>query len=453
MGSEGPAPAVTDLKLEMVGEPETIVPASATDTSPVFLSNIDQVVVIPVETVYFYPANPEKGLDKLVDTLRDALAKVLVPYHFMAGRLQMNTEEMRLQIDCNRAGAQFTHYTSGVAIADLGDVTLPNPAFRGLVPTKFDATVVFELPLLAIQVTTFKCGGYTVGVMMNHTLFDGPGAIGFFMNYTALARGEELLYEPDFDRTPLKARDPPTPTHEHFEFFKLSDLTGTDNPFTTPGSAEAEYVAMQNSMDHVTRVIPFTPEMIEILKKRALEGDTIKRVSTFEAVAAHLWLARTKSVDLMPDMPTNLLFAVDIRRRMKPPLSKHFAGNGVFSSCARATPEEIEKMSFVEAVQHIQKAIERVTDDYVRSSIDWGQINRGVPALFGGFFLSAWWKMPFYEIDYGWGKPIYAGPIVTPLIEFVLLLSNGTQDGGLNLVIALEPEQMARFEENVKISA
>ncbi|KAL2635430.1 hypothetical protein R1flu_006909 [Riccia fluitans] len=448
MGSEDP---VTDLKLEMIGKPEMVVPAGETPSGPLFLSNIDQVVVIPVESIYFYPPNPDKGIDNLVDTLRDALAKVLVPFHFMAGRLQMADYEPRLQIDLNRAGAQFAHYKSGVSIADLGDVTIPNPIFRELIPTQFDAKVVYECPLLAIQVTTFKCGGYTVGVMMSHTLFDGPGAIDFFMNYAALARGENILFEPNCDRTPLKARDPPRVEFEHPELFKLTDLVGVDNPFTTPGAAEAEFFALQNSVDHVTRVFEFTPEMIETLKKRALEGGILKRVSTFEAVAAHLWIARTKSVDLLPDNPSNLLFAVDIRKRMKPNLPKHFAGNGVFSSCARATPEEIFKMTYVEAVQEIQKAIERVTDEYVRSSIDWGQIHRGVPALFGGFFLSAWWKMPFYEIDYGWGKPIYAGPVVTPMTEFVLLLSNGKDDGGLNLVIALEHEQMEDFEQNIKV--
>ncbi|BBN00293.1 shikimate O-hydroxycinnamoyltransferase [Marchantia polymorpha subsp. ruderalis] len=439
-----------DLKLEMVGEPETILPAGPTPATALFLSNTDQVLVIPVETVYFYPANPAKPADKLVETLRDSLAKLLVTYHLMAGRLSMNEQEQRLEIDCNRKGAQFTHYTSGVSLEELGDVTLPNAAFRALVPTKFDATVVFDLPLLAIQVTTFKCGGYTVGVMMSHTLFDGPAAIEFFMNYAALARGEGLVCLPSLDRTPLKARDPPRVTFDHPELIKMSDLEQS-NPFSTAESASAEVVSLEAPIKHVTKVFPFTPEMIEILKKKALEGDVIKRVSTFEVLAAHIWQSRTKAIELPEDKPTNLLFAVDIRKRTIPPLPKHYAGNAVFAASARDVPQVVRDMSFVEAVQRIQEAIARVTDEYIRSSIDWGQIYKGVPALAGGFFLSAWWKMPFYEIDYGWGKPIYAGPIVTPLIEFLLLLSNGTQDGGCNLIIALEPEQMAKFEEFVKV--
>ncbi|KAL2654265.1 hypothetical protein R1flu_022393 [Riccia fluitans] len=450
MGSEK-SPEHEQLKLEQVGGVEIIVPAGDTPNERLFLSNTDQVLVIPVETVYFYPANPARPADGLVQTLKDALAKVLVTYHIMAGRLAMNEEDQRLEIDCNRKGAEFTHYESALSLSDLGDVTMPNPAFRALVPTKFNATVVYELPLLAIQVTTFKCGGYTVGVMMSHTLFDGFAAIEFFMNYSALARGEELVCVPSFDRSALKCRVPPKIEFPHPELIKPSDIEQT--PFTNAESAEKEFVALENSAKHVTKVFPFTPEKIGILKKKALEGGVIKRVSTFEVVAAHIWQARTRCMDLPEDKYTNLLFAVDIRKRMIPPLHKHYSGNAVHAAAARDLPQVIRDMTFVEAVQRIQEAISQVTDAYVRSSIDWGQVYKGFPALAGGFFLSAWFKMPFYEIDYGWGKPSYAGPIVTPLVEFVLLLSNGTQDGGCNLVIALEPQAMAKFEKLIEIEA
>ncbi|CAM6089581.1 unnamed protein product [Calypogeia fissa] len=455
MGSEGPA-VVTDLKLSQVGETEIIVPAEPTPNGRVFLSNIDLCLVIPVETVYFYPANPNKSVDTLVTTLKEALRKVLVPYHFMTGRLKSEGPgSRRLEIDLNRAGAQFSEYRSEVRISDLGDVVQPNQLFRKLVPIKFlNVSSVLDTPLLAVQVTIFACGGYTMGFMMSHAIFDGPGAIDFFLNFTSIARGEGLLFTPTYDRTSLKARVPPIIKYEHPENFELpADVPGLEagvSPFSLPDEMDKEYEDLEMIITHVTKTFPFSPEAIDTLKKRALEGGVIKRVSTFEVVAAHVWLARTKAVEL-PEVPFNLLFAVDIRNRVIPPLPKHFAGNAVYSACARGCPSEIKQYTFVEAVQVIQRAIEQVTDDYVRSSFDWGETRRGIPALFGGFFLSAWWKMPFYSIDYGWGKPIYAGPIVTPMVEFVLMLSNGKQDGGLNLVMALEPEQMELFQEYIKV--
>ena len=98
------------------------------------------------------------------------------------------------------------------------------------------------------------------------------------------------------------------------------------------------------------------------------------------------------------------------------------------------------------AVKKIQEAADTLTDEYIRSAIDFGAVHGGgVPNLPGGIFLSAWWKLPFFLIDFGFGKPVYAGPVVNAMVEFVLLLSNGTQEG-LNVYIALEPPQMEKFE-------
>lgn len=88
-----------------------------------------------------------------------------------------------------------------------------------------------------------------------------------------------------------------------------------------------------------------------------------------------------------------------------------------------------------------------------RSGIDWWEVYRGVPAIPSGIFISSWQKMPFYAIDFGWGKPIFAGPAVTPMVEFVLILPNGKHDGGLNVILALHPDVMAKFEEYTKVSS
>lgn len=81
--------------------------------------------------------------------------------------------------------------------------------------------------------------------------------------------------------------------------------------------------------------------------------------------------------------------------------------------------------------------------------MDFSETYKSIPALPGGIFLSAWWKIPFFHVDFGFGKPIYAGPIVNAMVEFPLLLSNGKQDGGLNLYIALPNDQLDKFEQIV----
>lgn len=56
----------------------------------------------------------------------------------------------------------------------------------------------------------------------------------------------------------------------------------------------------------------------------------------------------------------------------------------------------------------VKEAVDRVTDDYVKSAIDWLEVYKGIPATCNGnFYISAWRKLPFGELDFGFGKPIH----------------------------------------------
>lgn len=144
-------PAITHLPVKRFG-PELVKPAGPTEAAPQYLSNIDQVLAFSVETVYFYAANLEKCSSNVARTLREALGKVLVAYPFLAGRLKLCEADKRLEVDCNRAGAQFEEAETELSIADLGDVTVPNPAFHSLVPQAWGAARITDVPLIMVQV-------------------------------------------------------------------------------------------------------------------------------------------------------------------------------------------------------------------------------------------------------------------------------------------------------------
>jgi hypothetical protein len=86
-----------------------------------------------------------------------------------------------------------------------------------------------------------------------------------------------------------------------------------------------------------------------------------------------------------------------------------------------------------------------------RSGIDWWEVYRGVPAVTSGIFITSWQKMPFYSIDFGWGKPVFAGPAVHPMVEFVIFLPTCHQNGSLNVVLCLQPDLMTKFQEYCKV--
>ncbi|KAJ7545198.1 hypothetical protein O6H91_09G110400 [Diphasiastrum complanatum] len=310
--------------------------------------------------------------------------------------------------------------------------------------------LVIVLSMRALQVTLFKCGGFSLGLYMNHAVVDGVAALKFLNNWCSIARGEGLILPPSPDRSPLRARSPPSPTFHHPEFVKLSDMPANSS-FTTTDAVTAQFTGTSAPSKHVFQIFPFTAKELESLKQQALSDPSISKCSTFEVIVAHIWQARSKSVEKASDQSSKLFFAVDFRSKIDPPLPSNYAGNAIVAPLVELQHGDLILNSLSFCVRKIQQAMESVTNDYVRSSIDWWEIYRGVPAIMDGIIAAAWWKIPFEMLDFGWGKPIYAGPVVNDRTEFILLLSNGKHDGGMNVYLALLPEEMAKFETNIKV--
>lgn len=100
-----------------------VFPSQQTQKKTVFLSNIDQVLNFDVQTVHFFGAHKDFPESQIVaEKVKDALAKILVPYDFLAGRLKLNPNTSRLEIDCNAAGAGFAVASSEYTVDEIGDL-------------------------------------------------------------------------------------------------------------------------------------------------------------------------------------------------------------------------------------------------------------------------------------------------------------------------------------------
>ena len=103
----------------------------------IFLSNIDQALVFPVETIFFFEVpsnvkNPSSTLNA-AERVKEAVQVLLGPYYFMAGRLNFNQETKRVELLCNNAGVLFVSATSELTLKELGDLSQPNPTFHHLI--------------------------------------------------------------------------------------------------------------------------------------------------------------------------------------------------------------------------------------------------------------------------------------------------------------------------------
>ncbi|CAA3023717.1 omega-hydroxypalmitate O-feruloyl transferase-like [Olea europaea subsp. europaea] len=429
---------------------EPVFLSSSSNPTPIetiYLSNIDQAVTFPVETVFFFEVSPDKTPSTLniSEMVKKAVEEVLlVPYYFMAGRLKLNDETKRLELLCNNAGVMFVSATSRLTLKDLGNLSLPNPTFNHLIYRQGLYKSLDETAIFTIQVTRFECGGFSLAFMTNHAILDGKSASEMFHNLASLCRGEGLISNVvNNDRTCLRARTPPQIDYPHNEYIKLVKTSYLASSFTSQNRTSPSPLIF--SENYVHKLFSFTSQMIISLKEKAMV-----KCSTFEVIVAHLWRARTKAVfENKQSEDSTALFAVDIRSKISPPLPEGFAGNAVITAFATAKARDLIYKPVSFGVKKVKEAREGVTDVYIKSVIDWLEVYKGIPATCNGnFYVSAWWKLPFGELDFGFGKPIHGGPIVSGNDEFVLLLSNGKHcdiNGGIDVWMGLEKQKMERF--------
>ncbi|KZV29223.1 omega-hydroxypalmitate O-feruloyl transferase [Dorcoceras hygrometricum] len=417
------------------GQPTLVPPADETTKGLYFLSNLDQNIAVLVRTIYCFKSE-EKGNESAAEVIKEALSKILVHYYPYAGRLTISPE-MKLAVDCTSEGALFVEAEADCDLEELGDITKPDPeTLKKLVYEIPGARNILEIPPLVAQVTKFKCGGFVLGLCMNHCMLDGIGAMEFVNSWGEIARGLPLKSPPFMDRTILKSRDPPKPEFEHHEFVDIKDISNTDELYS-------------QGMQYKT--FCFDSEKLQRIKSSALEDQTLSHCTTFEALSAFVWRARTEALNLNPNQQTKLLFAVDIRPRFDPPLPDTYFGNAIVLTNSMSNAGDIVQNQLSFTVKLVQEAVKLVTESYVRSAIDYFEVTRDRPSLTATLLITTWSKLSFHTTDFGWGEPLLSGPVVLPEKEVILFLSHGKERKDINVLLGLPPPAMKTFEQLVQI--
>lgn len=287
--------------------------------------------------------------------------------------------------------------------------------------------------------TKFKCGGFVLGVNVNHCMNDGISAMQFVNSWGELARGLDLKIPPFLDRTILKARNPPQISFPHHEFSEIKDISNT-----TKLNEEEE--------DILYAYFSFNQDKLELLKKKATQDGVLNKCSSFQALSGFIWRARTEALRMHPNQQVKLLFAVDGRTRFVPPIPKGYFGNSIVLSNVVCKAGELLKNPLSFTVGLIDKAIDMVTDSYMRSAVDYFEVNSSKPSLTATLLITTWTRLSFHETDFGWGKPRYFCPVTLPVKEVILFLPHGDENNkSINVLVALPASAMKRFEKLVKI--
>lgn len=418
-----------------LSEPTLVPPAEETKKGLYFLSNLDQNIAVIVRTVYCFKSG-ERGNEKAGEVLKNALKKVLVHYYPLAGRLTISLEG-KLIVDCTGEGALFVEAEANCSMEEIGDITKPDPGTLGMLVYDIPgAKHILQMPPLVAQVTKFKCGGFALGLCMNHCMFDGIGAMEFVNSWGEVARDLPLSIPPVLDRSILKARNPPKIEHLHQEFADIEDKSNTNSLYED---------------EMVYRSFCFEPERLKQLKMKAMEDGALDTCTTFEVLSAFVWIARTKALKMLPEQQTKLLFAVDGRAKFNPPLPKGYCGNGIVLTNSVCRAGELTEKPFSFGVRLIQDAIKMVSDSYMRSAIDYFEVTRARPSLACTLLITTWSRLSFHTTDFGWGEPVLSGPVSLPEKEVILFLSHGQERRNINVLLGLPAPVMKIFQDLMQI--
>ncbi|KAL3617707.1 hypothetical protein CASFOL_038028 [Castilleja foliolosa] len=417
-----------------------VKPMSAKPCTSLWISNLDALFPTHyhTRTLYFFRSNGAANFfDPVV--VKAALSRALALFYPVAGRLRRD-ENNRIEINCNGEGALFVVAEADGEMDDLGGFG-PRPEI-GLVPMVDYSKGMSTYPLQLLQMTRFKCGGVCLGLALDHHVCDGYSALQFINTWSDIARGLDVTVSPIIDRTALRARSQLNPKFPHVEYQPAPSIKTLEHNV----SSETTFAMFK-----------LTRDQLDALKAKCNNDENqLTKYTSYVTLAAHVWRCISATRGLSEYQETNLYISVDGRSKLRPTLARGFFGNVIFPAAAVASCGELKSNGLRYAAKIIHDTLSRMDDEYLRSALDYlemlpcdiSDVGRG-PHTYKSPNLGiiSWARLPFYDADFGWGKPVYVGPGAPPCEGKSYVLRSSADDTGLVYAISLPKEQVKLFEE------
>uniref|UniRef100_A0ACD5XQH1 Uncharacterized protein n=1 Tax=Avena sativa TaxID=4498 RepID=A0ACD5XQH1_AVESA len=417
-------------------------PAQQLPASSLPLSGLDadrNMLDVSFRTVRFFPPHPV-SLDPL-DVLQDAFAAALALFPQLAGSLRHEDGHVVF------SGTSDDAVTLVLAASDLSvaDVDADSPLVDRLAPGDGDGGPA----ALALQATRFACGGVALGMRVAHALCDGAGSTKFLAAAARFARGEEQVVSPVWERRELLGpRNPPRVVTPFDAVLSTDDDVARRGPYGC------------QAHDGLARVcFDVSDARVETLRAR-LAADAGDKLTTFEVLAAFIWRARVKANLTSPDDAVKMVYSMNISGLLDPPLPEAYWGNVCVPVYVALAAGDLVGRPLAETASLVKKSKRGVDEEYVRSYIDFQELNRGEGVTAGRRGVSAftdWRRLGHSEVDFGWGSPDAVLPLSWRLlgsVEPCFLLPYGAGDErrrrGFKVFVAVREEAVPRFKEEME---
>ncbi|MFS7905068.1 putative vinorine synthase [Helianthus anomalus] len=431
---------VKKVDVEIISR-ETVKPSSPTPQHlrTFNFSIIDQFMLdMYTPLILFLPNTDNASVSDVVikrsKHLKDSLSKILTRFYPFAGKVK-NT----LHIECNDDGVYYAEARVNQTLEEF----LGHPddeSVRGLVPES-PCTVESSIRnyVVGVQVNIFKCGGTALSTSLSHKIFDGHTYYMFMKAWAAAARGSPETVSPSFVASEIF---PHNPCLEYSMPSKLlATKRGSTKRFVFDSTAlallKAQPVASVNSTHPPTRT---------------------------EATSAVIWKAVAHAASKVrpfgPQSPHALLSAVNLRQRASPHLPKESIGNLLDAAGAMCFPAS--HLDLPTMMGEVRESIARINSDHIESMKGvkghetFNEILRRLNQLMNVtvdgdcLFASSLLNSRIYELDFGWGKPIWFY-ITNNGVARYMFLNDTLKGDGVEAIVTLSPEEMEIFERDPEL--
>ena len=392
--------------------------------------------------LFLKPEPPqENGVNGLIDHLKTSLSHTLDLFYPLAGRLgaTVNDDDKTtcFFLDCNAAGAQFIHAAAGsVTVAGiLESVDVPR-IMHSFFPLN-NGVLNFEgvsQPLLGVQVTELVDGIF-IGCTVNHSVADGTSFWHFFNTWSEISRGsgEIITLSPVFDRCFLNDVNNvhfPIPIPQSMLPFRPL----TRSPNSLPPSLQE-------------RVFHFRKEKIEALKARANAEMGTNKISSLQALSAHLWRSLTRCRRLPEDQETKYMFLIDARPRMSPPLPAQYFGAATQSGTVTMKAGELLERGLGYAAWEMNRMIAAASSEPTNFLESWVKDPKPLQVPLSSTTSDSYGtsnspRFNMYGTDFGWGKPVAVRSGGGPYKPYgkITLFPGAEEEGSIDIEFCLFPE-------------
>ncbi|CAN6878229.1 unnamed protein product [Brassica oleracea] len=406
-----------ELKLQVTGR-EVIKPSSPAPLDRLQLSLFDlSCPAIYVATTFFFKSITGESPEIIPRRLKTSLSETLSRFSPLAGRLQ------GISVCYNDEGVIFTEARTDLLLSDYLR-NLNTDSLAAFLPEVEQGESAGTWPLLRVMVSFFGSGsGVAVTVGISHQMCDAASLLTFVRAWAATAKGTATSV-PQFAGTTIYP-----PPYSSYQSPSLDDL------YERRGKC-------------VTKRLVFKSSKIAELKLKAA-SESVPVPTRVEAIMSLIWRCAAKASRSNSVSPKSTLMtqAMDLRLRIPTNVLPENAMGNLQSAffLKREAESELEIGQIVAEFRKTKEGVNEMIKENLQgcnndhTTITSTTLGQNLLTAMGSFMteylrpgidlytMSSWCRKPFYEVDFGWGNPVWIGPAshnIYDNVVFVVLMDS-----------------------------